>query len=355
MRRIAFTIAAAAALAGPAGAALADGPTTTISGKAFADFSYRENSDDGTHVARDAGTGFDLKRFYATLDHSFNEVLGARFRTDVGDQNGKYDVFVKNAYIEARLAPELVLRAGSADLPWIPMAEELYGFRYVENELVDRVKYGTSADWGLHALGKVSDGLLSYTLSVVNGRGYSNPSRSQAPTAEARLGVSPVKGLTVAVGGLVGKLGQNVIGVAVPRTATRLDALVAWAADDLRAGVEGFWAKNYAAAIIKGTAPEDKAVGVSGWLSWRFVPALTAFGRVDWVQPSKDVNSDLEDLYLDVGLQWEPVKPLDLALVFKREKVDSGTLGTANGTVGSTVAAASGKYLEVGVFAQYAF
>jgi hypothetical protein len=355
MRRFAFTTAAALALAGAATAARADGSTTKISGKVFADFSYRVNSDDGTNTAREAGTEFDLKRFYLTVDHSFSEVFGARFRSDIGDQNGRYDVFVKNAYLEAKLAPEFVVRAGAADLPWVPLVEDLYGFRYVENELVDRVKFGTSADWGLHALGKFGGGLVNYSVSVVNGRGYGNPSRSQAPTAEARLGVVPVKGLTVAVGGLAGKLGQNVIGVPTPKTATRFDAVLAWAAEDLRVGVEGFYAKNYASAIIKGTAPEDKALGASGWLSYQFLPEVTAFGRVDWVQPSKDVASDVKDLYFNVGLQYEPVKPLDLALVFKREKVDSGTLSTSNGTIGSSVATASGTYMEVGVFAQYAF
>ena len=31
--------------------------------------------------------------------------------------------------------------------------EGVYGYRYVENTLVDRIKFGNSADWGVHVLG----------------------------------------------------------------------------------------------------------------------------------------------------------------------------------------------------------
>lgn len=354
--RLEHALAAALAL-GAASAAQAD-PTTKISGKAYADFTYRDNHDDGTDLAADkqVGTNLDLKRFYLTVDHSFDEHWAARIRSDVGNEvNGKYTIFVKHAYIEGKTGPELVLRVGSADLPWVPFVEDLYGFRYVENVLIDRTKLGTSADWGLHLSGKLGDGLATYAVSAVNGRGYGDPTRTQAPTVEGRVSVSPLKELTLAVGAQAGKLGQNVVGTATPNTAQRYDALIAFVGGPARVGVTGFLAKDYDKKIVTGTAPTDKALGVSAWASYQLVAPFTLFGRFDYVQPKKDTASDLKDYYWNVGLQYEPVKAVDLALVYKGEQVKNGTLSTSNGTIGSSIAGAKGKYDEVGVFAQYSF
>ncbi len=352
-----FQAATAILLIGIASVARAE-PSTIISGKAFVDYTYRNNVDDGTGLAADkyAGTALDLKRFYFAVDHTFDSVWAARVRTDVGNLvNGKYDVFVKHAFVQATIAPELTLRAGSADLPWVPFQEDLYGYRYVENVLIDRVKVGTSADWGLHAGGKLASGLVSYAVSVVNGRGYGDPTRTQSPLVEARLALAPVKGLTLAVGGQVGKLGQNVIGTATPRNAQRFDALVAWVDGPVRVGANGFYATNYDKAIVTGAKPEDKAMGVSGWASYAFNPELALFGRGDYVQPRKDTNPGLKDVYFNAGLQYTPAKAVNLALVYKHETVASGTVSTSNGTIGSTVAGSKGTYSEVGVFGQYSF
>jgi hypothetical protein len=350
-------LALAAIAASAALAAHAEG--TTLSGKVFSDFTWRQNVDSGANRTLDAGTGLDVKRFYFTVDHAFDDVWSARFRSDIGDLNKRFDVFVKHAYIQMKIAPELALRAGAADLPWVPFVEDLYGYRYVENVLVDRTKFGTSADWGLHALGKLGGGLVSYHFSAVSGRGYSDPTRPQAPMFAGRIALSPVKSIVLAVGGEMGKLGQNLIGVSTPQTAQRADALIAWVGDFARLGVDGFYAHDYSAAIVTGKAPEDSAVGVSGWGSLSLIPQVSLFVRVDFVKPNKDTNSGAKNLYFDAGAQFEPVKAVDLALVVKRDNVDTGpaaySLSTANAKIGSTVANSSGTYTEVGLFTQYSF
>jgi hypothetical protein len=358
---------AAALLAVAAAFAARAESKTTISGKMFVDFSYREHS----VAAADTGAGLDLKRFYLTVDHSFNDVWGARFRSDVGDlaivsvqskdgdvtaKTGHIDIFIKNAYIEAKLAPELVLRLGSADLPWVPFIEDLYHFRFIELELIDRTGFGTSADWGLHAGGKFGGGVLQYAVSVVNGRGYGDYTRAQAPTVEARVALVPVDGLTFAVGGLIGKRGQNTVGTPTPNRARRLDAAAVWAGHGLRAGVDFFWAKDWDASIIKG-GPEDRAWGVSGTLAYDILPPLTVFGRVDHVRPNRDTAPDFKETYFNAGLQVRPAKPVTLALVFKHDEAGPGHTIKVNdaGTLGSTVAGADGKFNEVGLYAQYVF
>ncbi len=354
--RLDHALAAAFSLA--ATTALAAEPATKISGKAYANYTYRENRDGGTDRAADSknGSSLDLKRFYLGVDHAFDERWAARIRTDVGNEvNGKYDVFVKHAFIEAKVAPALVLRAGAADMPWVPLVEDLYGFRYVENVLIDRVKLGTSADWGVHASGKLAGGLASYAVSAVNGRGYGDPTRTQAPTVEGRLSVNPMKQLTLAVGAQAGKLGQNVVNTSTPNTATRYDAVIAFVGGPVRIGVTGFLAEDYEKKIVLDEAPGDEALGGSAWASYALAAPVTLFGRLDYVQPHRDTASDVEDYYWNAGVQYKPVKAVDLALVYKGEQVKNGTLSTSNGTIGSAVAGEKGSYREVGVFAQYTF
>ena len=333
--------------------------STKVSGTVFADLTYRQNVDKATGLAADKsnGTSFDLKRFYLTVDQTWNATWGARFRSDVGNEtNGKYDLFVKNAYLEARLAPELSLRAGAADLPWIPFAEGLYGYRYVENVLIDRTKFGASADWGLHAVGALGGGVAAYAVSVVNGRGYGDPTRSQAPTGEARVSFAPVGGLTVAVGGLVGSLGQRTVGTRTPNTAKRAQALAAWVGGGLRLGLEAFWASDYSSKIITGAAPHDKAIGVAGWASYGFPSTPWAlFARADYVQPNRDTRSSLKDVYANGGVQLRPIDAVSLALAYKFEQTRDGTLPTSNGTVGTAKAGSSGRYDEVGLWGLYTF
>ncbi len=356
--------AATILMLGAAGSARAEGEdkdksTLKFSGVVFADLTYRQNVDKATNLSPDKGNGtsFDLKRFYVTLDQKWNDTWAARFRADIGNEtNGKYDIFVKHAYLQAKVAPELTLKAGAADLPWVPFVEGLYGFRYVENVLIDRTKFGTSADWGLHAGGNLGGDVAQYAISVVNGRGYGDPTRSQSPTGEARLSFVPVKGLTLAAGGLVGTLGQRTVGTKTPNTAQRLQAVAAYADGGLRLGAEGFWASNYSTKIITGAAPKDKAVGASGWVSYGFAETpWTVFARADYVEPSRDVNKKLKDLYANGGVQFKPVDAVSLALVYKYEQVKDGTLSTSNGTVGTATTGKSGTYNEIGLWAQYVY
>jgi hypothetical protein len=129
---------------------------------------------------------------------------------------------VKKAYLQGSLGDAFTLRLGSADLPWIPFVEDLYGYRYVENILVERARFETSADWGLHALGKVLDGKINYAVAAINDNGYKNPSRSSSMDFTGRIGFAPIEGLTLAAGFRSGKRGlENETSMRrTPRSAT---------------------------------------------------------------------------------------------------------------------------------------
>ncbi len=323
---------------------------TSVSGKAFIDLTNIDQQSDGDSTDA-SGTGLDVKRFYLGIDHVFDSTWSANLTTDfnyVGN-DGETQLYVKKAYLQGSFGDALFVRAGSADLPWVPFVEGLYGYRYVENVLVDHLKFGTSADWGVHAGGKLANGLVSYAASVVNGAGYKNPTRSKSVDVEGRISVVPVEGLTLAAGFYNGKLGQDKESTDAQHTAQRYDALVAYVNSRFRAGAEYFQAKDWKQVL---STSSDKADGYSLWGAYNFNDRMSAFARYDSANPSKDLNPDLSSDYFNVGFAYRPRKNVDLAVVYKEDKVDNGLLATSNGTIGGVN---DGKYREVGLWAQVGF
>ncbi len=160
--------------------------STTISGKAYLNTSniHQTSTDLAGHTTDSIqnGTETELKRFYVGIDHKFNDVFSANITTDYrynsGGTSNDVLVYVKKAYLQAKLNPAFTIRVGEADLPWVPFAEGVYGYRYVENTLIDRTKFGTSSDWGVHVLGGYGKGLVNYQVSLIIGAGYKTIARN---------------------------------------------------------------------------------------------------------------------------------------------------------------------------------
>ena len=344
---------------------------TTISGKAYLNVSNIDQT--STDLAGNTvdnvqnGTQTELKRFYVGVDHKFNDTFSANVTTDFRyNANGTSKdvlVYLKKAYLQAKLNPALTVRVGAADLPWVPFAESVYGYRFVENTLIDRTKFGTSSDWGVHAFGTFGHGLVNYAVSAINGAGYKTLSRSSNTIdLEGRLSVNPIKEITLAVGGYSGKLGKSNDTVSVNHRATRFNALAAYTNKRIRAGVEYFSAKNWNNVV---TAPEpapapltanDKSHGWSAFGSFAFTPSIAVFGRYDWVKPTQTIlagtGGSAKDQYFNVGVNYKPIPPLDLALVYKHDRANNGFINTSNGNIGGLD---HGTYNEIGLFGQLAF
>jgi hypothetical protein len=330
----------------------AEFPASKFGIRVFADASSKSNKDEATgNKSNDSGVGIDVKRTYLTFTHQFDKVWSAQFQSDIGEQGARrFDVFVKKAFIEARFTPMATLRLGSADTPWVPYVEGLYGLRYIEQVITDHLSFGTSAEWGFHVLG--ANPLWGYYLTVGNGRGFSNPSRSKTVDFEGRLSFTPVKGLNLAVGGYSGKRGQDTDQAPARHTATRGDALIAFNTDRFRLGGEYFQARNWNNVT---TVATDKSDGFSTWAQFNLNPKYSLFGRYDTAKPSKDLKPNLKFTYYNAGWQWTFNKAFAASLVYKYADVEGGTLGTGNGTIGSVNPREKGKYREIGVFTVYNF
>jgi hypothetical protein len=341
------------------------------------------------------GLNYDLKRAYLIVDHKFNDTYSANLTTDAtyDGTTGASQVFIKKAYLQAAYSPMFTVRVGAADLSWVPFVEGLYGYRYVENVLIDRTKFGTSTDWGAHVLGTFDLGgpTIGYQLSALNGFGYKTDpigggiNRSKGVDFEGRVNLN-WDGFVAAVGGYMGKLGKDVqnstagtCGVAsgsppttpvgpTCHTARRFDALLAYTDDAIRVGVEYFNATNYknvtnsetGSTSVLGVTPYggNKASGYSGFASYRFDPQWSIFGRYDSVDPTNvrlggtyttgtspnTVTHVVEagkerNKYFNLGLSYSPIPALDFALVYKHDSFTNGFAGDSEFTAGSASSA----------------
>ena len=291
---------------------------TSITGKAYVDLTHVEQASHGSDTSA-TGTGLDVKRFYFSVNHKFDDRWSANLTTDFNyvANDGETNLFVKKAYVQGKFSDALVFRAGAADLPWVPFVENYYGFRYVENTLIDRLKFGTSADWGLHLGGNVGPGgRVNYAVSVVNGAGYKNPSRVKGMDFEGRIGFSPVKNVMLALGSYSGTLGKETETVDARHTANRLDFLAAYANGRTRLGVEYFRADDWNNVL---SVPSDGADGYSAWGSIGVGETMSLFARYDSADTSKDLDSSLRDTYYNVGLEYPVRKGLKVSAVYKHE------------------------------------
>lgn len=398
--------ATAGALAPPALAADI-GANTTVGGQVFTDLSdISLQNDNAKGVPVDTapnGTGFDVKRFYLIVNHTFNDVWSADLTTDAQystaststvlaspsgtasaltsqtTSGGVSEVYIKKLYLQGAFDRAFVLNVGSYTSSWAPFVENQYGYRWIEKTDTDRLGFAQTADWGVFATGALGPrDIVTYSVGAVDGGGYKNPTRTKFVDLDSRIGVQPVSWLTLGVGFYDGHLGQvTASNAAYPNhTATRLDGLVAVHFDGLRVGAEYFKAKNFktvnstSAAVFgtssivtsSGAAPiSDEAAGYSAWASYNFTAKWAVFARYDHAALSEDVARGLEDNYYNFGISYEILKQLDTALVYKDERVIGGSNSVsgadANGsyTIGGATSAGSGTFREYGVYLQWAF
>ncbi|MBW8785266.1 MAG: hypothetical protein JF593_11640, partial [Novosphingobium sp.] len=194
---------------------------TQISGRMYFNASNISQKANGVPTAAN-GTGFNIKRMYLGVDHKFDDTFSMNVTTDISNvigqtSNGNFAApsvtvpacaatpcpatavnvsnaalvgrgfYVKKAYVQAKINPALIVRLGAADLPWVPYVEGQYGYRHIENIMVDRLSFGTSADWGIHVLGDLPGKVISYQVSVINGGGYRNVKVTKGVDVEGRI------------------------------------------------------------------------------------------------------------------------------------------------------------------------
>jgi hypothetical protein len=352
---------------------------TTVNGVIFYDLTDQENfacaAPSKTSAcpsdvkAGNNGASFDIKRFYITIAHKFDDNWSASITTDANYQSslGQTSLFIKKAFVQWTVDPSdpwVNVRVGSADTPWIPYVESVYGYRFVENVLVDRIKFGNSADWGVHVFGSLWDNLLSYQVSAVAGAGYKKAIRTKQPDIEGRISLNWM-GLQAGVGILNGVEGL-LDSAAEHHHYTRFDALAAYTIpllDGLKVGVEYFDAMHHGeeSSVFNGTTVySENAYGFSPFANFQICPEWSVFGRYDYVRPeptgagSLALAKNFHNDYYNGGVDYKPIPALDFALVYKRDSGDNGFFADQNSTIGGSTFALGnhGTYQEIGLWGQ---
>lgn len=377
---------------------------TKVGATVFANVSGVNNFSNGVRQTN-SGVDYNIKRMYLSVDHKFNSVFSANLTTDFTYNNSVTEpqststdpsgcpaatantvsapacssvaatqLYIKKAYLQAHLSDALNIRAGAAELPWVPFVESLYPYRYVENMLIDRTKYGTTTDWGLHVFGRFGDDKtnVSYQVSAVDGFGYKHPAIggtqpvSNDVDVEGRVSAT-YNHFTAAIGGYEGKLGKDIVGTPTYNTAERFDALLAYVDHKIRLGGEYFYAKHWNDVTQANALLTNTSEGFGLFGSYNFTDKLALFGRYDYVEPQRFTAPSFKDNYFNFGMSYapivryddkadpnhlKPIKVIDLALVYKREAVDSGLFSTSNGIIGGSV---HGTYDELGLFSYVNF
>jgi hypothetical protein len=305
---------------------------TVISGLVYFDFldalSVQDNGTKapGTSSTMDpTGPGLDVTRFYVGLYHRLDDTWSVKllpFYTTTAPA-GTTPWYIKEAYLQGKFNDWATLRLGTAPEPWVPFVEKIYGYRFVEQTFTEKETIANTADVGGHLFG--SDDLLSYDVAVVNGGGYKNPQRTKTVDEEARIGVTPIAGLTFALGAYSGELGQDteaaeVTNVGKPRnTATRLDFLAAWKADGLTVGGEYVHGKNLSPSLIFSTTT-DTEEGYSLFGSYDFTEIYSVFARYDEYKSNADTDPLHQEKYYNAGVAWKSSPTLTWALVYKGDR-----------------------------------
>lgn len=344
------SLAVSAALAAPL--AHADNPgDTTIGGLIYTDLTSISTKQDATIPPAPAATvtgdidpngfGLDVKRGYFIVNHTFDDTWSANLTTDFNFASYKDTVtggaagekvttttpetqlFIKKLYAQGKFEDMATVRVGSADMPWIPYVESVYGYRFVENTLIDRTvaggSYGSSADWGVNLNGK--NDMLNYSVSLVNGGGYKNPTRSKSMDFEGRVAFTPMDGsLIIALGAYSGKRGLDTEAKPALNTASRQDLLVAWKNSGLTVGLEWFSADKW--NDVQNAGVTTKSDGTSVFASYDFPgTGYSVFGRADTIKPTKDTFSSQKDEYFNLGFAWKTNPNITWALVYKSDKL----------------------------------
>ena len=343
---------------------------TQVHAQVFTDLSNIDQTPNvAGHAATKDGTGFDVKRAYLGVDHQFNDVYSADLTVDLAPQDASQTLggtsvnqgaeTIKFAYIQAAYAKEFVVQVGSERTPWLGFTDDFYGYRFIDKTVTDQNKLANSADWGVNAHGAFFGNILEYSVSAEDGQGYKNPDRSKTMDFEGRVDVN-WNGFVAAIGGYDGKLSADIQAVPtlpIVRTATREDALVGYANDRFRIGAEWFDAKNAltSGSLITGAKPdEEEGYSLTGTVNlW---PKWALFARYDGVDPSRHIDPAERYTYYNFGINYEPVKVVDLALVYKHEDVTHALAGGYTDAA-TTLAPAggSGKFDEFGLYTQFKF
>jgi len=289
--------------------------------------------------------GLDLNRTYLTFKYTINPDWMLRLTTDVKYESTlakKSNVFVKYAYLQGKLAGDAaVLRLGVSHTPWIDHELALWKHAYIIDEASSTFGYEASSDLSVGLKGKLADGMVNYWVAAVNGKGYTNIKKTNGMDFTGRIGINPIKGLTMDVGYRTGYKGTKTSATPALGKQNLTRFMVTYGADSYRIGADYMINKDKTIA----SPTKDTLYSVWGWLKLG-----SGFGVVARLDSEKSntinvISADQRTKQYVAGITYSPAKKVNFALVYNRKKFDSYKY----------VAADTRKDTKIGLWAQFAY
>lgn len=160
-----FTLLCVVGIAGSAGAQ----SPTQLSGTAYIDFvHYLDSPDDDLR----GHSGFTYRRIYLTADFDLPSDFSARIRLDADESTVTThgpDVVIKDAYLRWQFHEQHRATMGIMPPPLIEASEDVWGYRGLEEVLVDLSGLAASRDVGFRVSGDLTPGgSLRYGAMIAN-------------------------------------------------------------------------------------------------------------------------------------------------------------------------------------------
>ena len=258
-----------------------------LGGRLYMDYYYMLSSPESRAAASTLSTfdearpeglhGFTFRRLYLTTDFRLSEAFSGRVRLEADEGTVEEDGSmpnIKDLYLTWQSEAGHALTFGITPPPVFGISEDVWGYRSLDQTIMDLNDIASSRDFGVRATGPLAgDGLLRYAVMYANNRGV-KPESNKSKRVYARLQASPGESLVFTLGGdYAGYEGEG--GAPGPADAFTAHAFAGYATPGLRAGLKGYWQRfSYDLAT-----PDH--FGVSLFAALQMADDWEAVGRVD--------------------------------------------------------------------------
>lgn len=166
-RRMLGAAAALMMVAGQAQAQTPAAPQLTVSGTAYAQWSYNLSGDQHLNA-------FDVTRTYINFNGKFANGISTRITPDIyRSADGSLGYRLKYGYVAYQPnAGNVTYKFGLIQTPFVGRDEDLWDYRMQGSIAVDRYGVMSSADFGLSADAKLANGRFDLNAGIYNGEGY---------------------------------------------------------------------------------------------------------------------------------------------------------------------------------------
>ena len=306
-------------------AAYAQPTRVDLSGLAWLDYTYTLASDDPDE---EGDNTFDYRRLYLTADASPHKDVRSRIRLEARGgattEQGRPSPFVKDAWVRWQYASSgHRATLGVQPPPLFDIVESVWGYRSLDQTLIDRAGVRSSRDMGLRLDGPLTGG-LRYAAMVGNGnsiRPEEDGERGKAVYGQIRYAEEgPVR---AAIGA---NYAASVPGGVFRQSSLQTTALLGAVTETIRIGVEGYVVHYDFAETARNSV---NGLGASVFGAVAVTDNTSLIARYDYLDENAERDGDHEHYVLG-AISYRPVPVLAImpnVLVTMPDGSDATVLG----------------------------